>query len=132
MATYSSIFAWRIPWTEEPGWLQSMGVTNSWIQLTNFSKNSDYLVQSQLLQLRAEEYKTQVYKKITETRLELHLDYNCHAFQLYHTLSVCLETYRNMHIDYFCYQFAPCQVHGLWHIQMSSVISVYSNLATCS
>ena len=25
MATYSSILAWRIPWTEEPGWLQSMG-----------------------------------------------------------------------------------------------------------
>ena len=25
MATYSSIFAWRIPWTEEPGKLQSMG-----------------------------------------------------------------------------------------------------------
>ena len=25
MATYSSIFAWRIPWTEEPGGLQSMG-----------------------------------------------------------------------------------------------------------
>ena len=22
--TYSSILAWRIPWTEEPGWLQSM------------------------------------------------------------------------------------------------------------
>ena len=25
MATYSSIFAWRIPWTEEPGGLQSTG-----------------------------------------------------------------------------------------------------------
>ena len=25
MATHSSIFAWRIPWTEEPGGLQSMG-----------------------------------------------------------------------------------------------------------
>ena len=24
MATHSSIFAWRIPWTEEPGRLQSM------------------------------------------------------------------------------------------------------------
>ena len=27
MAIYSSILAWRIPWTEEPGELQSMGVT---------------------------------------------------------------------------------------------------------
>ena len=25
MATHSSILAWRIPWTEEPGRLQSMG-----------------------------------------------------------------------------------------------------------
>ena len=26
MATYSSILAWRIPWTEEPGELQFMGL----------------------------------------------------------------------------------------------------------
>ena len=25
-ATHSSILAWRIPWTEEPGWLQSIGL----------------------------------------------------------------------------------------------------------
>jgi len=25
MATHSSILAWRIPWTEKPGGLQSMG-----------------------------------------------------------------------------------------------------------
>ena len=25
MATHSSILAWKIPWTEEPGGLQSMG-----------------------------------------------------------------------------------------------------------
>ena len=25
MATHSSILAWRIPWTEVPGWLQSIG-----------------------------------------------------------------------------------------------------------
>ena len=25
MATHSNILAWRIPWTEEPGGLQSMG-----------------------------------------------------------------------------------------------------------
>ena len=25
MATHSSILAWKIPWTEEPGKLQSMG-----------------------------------------------------------------------------------------------------------
>ena len=26
MATHSSILAWRIPWTEEPGGLQPMGL----------------------------------------------------------------------------------------------------------
>ena len=26
MATHSSILTWRIPWTEEPGGLQSMGL----------------------------------------------------------------------------------------------------------
>ena len=36
MATHSSILAWRIPWTEEPGGLQSMGsrrVRHSWSDL---------------------------------------------------------------------------------------------------
>ena len=26
MATHSNILAWNIPWTEEPGWLLSMGL----------------------------------------------------------------------------------------------------------
>ena len=30
MATHSSILAWEIPWTEEPGGLQSTGSQNSW------------------------------------------------------------------------------------------------------
>ena len=29
MATHSSILAWEIPWTEEPGGLQSMGSQNN-------------------------------------------------------------------------------------------------------
>ena len=33
MATHSSILAWRIPWAEEPGELQSMGL--SWTRLSN-------------------------------------------------------------------------------------------------
>ena len=31
MATHSSILAWRIPWTEEPGGLQSSGLKNVFI-----------------------------------------------------------------------------------------------------
>ena len=30
MKTHSSILAWRIPWTEEPGVLQTVGITKSW------------------------------------------------------------------------------------------------------
>ena len=30
MANHSSTLAWRIPWTEEPGWLQSMGSCTEW------------------------------------------------------------------------------------------------------
>ena len=35
MATHFSILAWKIPWTEELGRLQSMG-SQSWTQLSNF------------------------------------------------------------------------------------------------
>ena len=35
MATHSSILAWRIPWTEESGGLQSMGVAKSQIELSD-------------------------------------------------------------------------------------------------
>ena len=33
MVTHSSILAWDIPWTEEPGELQSMGSQKIWLQL---------------------------------------------------------------------------------------------------
>ena len=39
MATHSSILAWRIPWTEEPGRLQSMGsqrVGHDWVTLLTY------------------------------------------------------------------------------------------------
>ena len=33
MATHSSIFAWKTPWTEEPGGLQSMGSqSQTWLE----------------------------------------------------------------------------------------------------
>ena len=36
MATHSSALAWKIPWTEEPGRLQSLG-SLSWTRLSNFT-----------------------------------------------------------------------------------------------
>ena len=35
MATHSSILAWKIPWTEEPGVLQSMGMQKSRTRLSD-------------------------------------------------------------------------------------------------
>ena len=39
MATHSSILAWRIPWTEEPGGLQSLG-SQSRTRLKRLSSSS--------------------------------------------------------------------------------------------
>ena len=35
MAIHFSILDWKIPWTEEPGRLQSMGSQKSWTGLSN-------------------------------------------------------------------------------------------------
>ena len=37
MALHSSTLAWKIPWAEEPGGLQSMGLLESQMQLSNFT-----------------------------------------------------------------------------------------------
>ena len=34
MATHSSVLAWGIPWTEQPGGLQSTGWQKSWTELS--------------------------------------------------------------------------------------------------
>ena len=50
MAPHSSTLAWRIPWTEEPGGLQSLGsqkVRHYWAANTNFLLYSDLLSRCQ-------------------------------------------------------------------------------------
>ena len=37
MAIHSSTLAWKIPWTEEPDRLQSVGSPKSWTQLSDFT-----------------------------------------------------------------------------------------------
>ena len=37
MAPHSSTLAWKIPWTEQPGRLQSIGVAKSQAGLSNFT-----------------------------------------------------------------------------------------------
>ena len=46
IATHSSILAWRIPWTERPGGLQSVGsqrVGYNWATNTRYSSSTDSL-----------------------------------------------------------------------------------------
>ena len=42
VATHSSILAWRIPWTEEPNGLQSMGLQRVGHDQTTFQNNNKY------------------------------------------------------------------------------------------
>ena len=44
MATHSRILAWRIPWTEEPGGLQSVGSQKSWTRLKQLSLHALVIV----------------------------------------------------------------------------------------
>ena len=46
MATHSSILAWKIPWTEEPGRLPSMAVTKSWTRLSTQSPHEGPTIMS--------------------------------------------------------------------------------------
>ena len=67
MATHSSIVAWRIPWTEEPGKLQSMGsqrIRHDWATNT-FTLN--IFVQLLFNQIK-EIYKEEIYKIVTESK----------------------------------------------------------------
>ena len=58
MATHSSILAWKISWTEEPGGLWSMGsqrVRHNWVNehaymdYNNFKWDNDVLADTQVL-----------------------------------------------------------------------------------
>ena len=42
MATHCSILAWRIPWMEEPGWIQSQRVGHDWT--TSLSKSLQMVI----------------------------------------------------------------------------------------
>ena len=46
MVTHSSTLAWKIPWMEEPGRLQPIGVTKSRTRLSNFTFTSLVIIHS--------------------------------------------------------------------------------------
>ena len=60
MAIHSTIIAWKIPWTEEPGRLKSMGlrrVTHHWVTTNTYTMGSgDFSPLSALCELRLDNY----------------------------------------------------------------------------
>ena len=52
MATHSSILAWKVSWAEEPGGLQSMGVTKSQTQLNSHTHTHTHSSNNQKMKLR--------------------------------------------------------------------------------
>ena len=48
METRSSILAWEIPWAEDPGGLQSIGLQKSWIQLSDLTTTNDFVSEHNL------------------------------------------------------------------------------------
>ena len=59
MATHSSILAWKIPWTEEPGGLQSTGsqrVRHDWATSLHFFTSHASKVMLKILQARFQQY----------------------------------------------------------------------------
>ena len=42
MAAHSSVLAWKFPWTEEPGGLQSIGVAKSQTRLNNLTRTQTH------------------------------------------------------------------------------------------
>ena len=74
MAAHSSILAWRIPWTEEPGGLQSVGIIESdpTERLNTFTSDHQALDPG--------DWRSLVYRRHTMARLSnfpLLLDHNC-------------------------------------------------------
>ena len=46
MTTYSSILAWKIPWTEEPGWATVHGATESKTEGLSMHNKMEYSLES--------------------------------------------------------------------------------------
>ena len=70
MATRSSILAWKIPWTEEPGWLKSMGsqrVRHDWICMHACLKNTDAKILNKILPIQIRQH---IKKTITHDQVE--------------------------------------------------------------
>jgi len=70
MVTHSSILAWRIPWTEKPGRLQSTG-SQSQTWLSNFTHDTIYRYIRSCVYIRTTEYRS-AWKRVELCHLQQH------------------------------------------------------------
>ena len=93
-ATHSSILAWRIPWTDEPGRLQSMGsqrVRHNWATFTHSLMSGEYF----MIPFTKNDLKLCLY---FET---LSLFPNCYDFELYWNNSSSYIKFMNSPLNNF-------------------------------
>ena len=91
MAAHSSILAWRIPWTEEPGGLQSMGlqrVRHNWTNTFTFRQKSKCRGALRLQSLCC----STVYQSSSEMKFSLNLQF---------FLSICFTLFMSLTEHYF-------------------------------
>ena len=91
MAAHSSILAWRIPWTEEPGGLQSMGlqrVRHNWTNTFTFRQKSKCRGALRLQSLCC----STVYQNSSEMKFSLNLQF---------FLSICFTLFMSLTEHYF-------------------------------
>ena len=49
VANYSSVFAWEMPWTEEPGWLQPTGLQRVENDLATKQQNQQQTLNNKMI-----------------------------------------------------------------------------------
>ena len=110
MATHSSILAWRIPWTEEPGWLQSMGsqrVGHNWATNTHIKgKKETFWIHLKFTGIGSFLFSHMVYFLNSQFYT---------YFQLEHLISYHWKKKQNPHELYFGHLFSSNK-QSTWHI----------------
>ena len=85
MATHSSISAWKIPWTEDPGRLQSMGL-QSQTRLSNNNNNKKEREYSGLISFRMDWFDLLAAQGTLKSLLQDHSS----KHQFFNSISLCL------------------------------------------
>ena len=82
MATHYSILAWKIPWTEDPGRLQSMGsqrVRHDWVTSLHFTLWSNYSTRMYLPKRKERKESLYLYKDLYTN---VHSSFICNSSKL--------------------------------------------------